>query len=61
MMACVVIQTDKFEKIDADGFSLTGITVSTINKLYIALTRNKGDMFLIKATDFKKHKTAHLA
>ena len=59
-VACVIL-TDKFEKLDADGFSLTGITVSTINKLYVALTRSKGDLFLIKASDFKKHKTAYLA
>lgn len=53
--ACVIL-TDKFEKMDTDDFSLKGIPQPTINKLYVALTRSKGDLFLIKASDFKKHK-----
>ena len=39
--ACVIL-TDKFEKIDADEFSLTGIPIPTINKLYVAMTRSRG-------------------
>ena len=53
--ACVIL-TDKFEKLDTDGFSLTGIPVPTINKLYVAMTRSRGDVFLIKASVFKKCK-----
>ena len=57
--ACVIL-TDKFEKLDTDKFSLTGISVSTINKLYVAMTRSKGNLFLIKASVFKKCKAAYL-
>lgn len=58
--ACVIL-TDKFEKLDTDEFSLVGIPASTINKLYVAMTRSKGDLFLIKASVFKKYKSAHSA
>ena len=54
--ACVIL-TDKFEKLDTDEFSLVGIPVSTINKLYVAMTRSKGNLFLIKASMFKKYKS----
>lgn len=58
--ACVIL-TDKFEKLDTDEFSLAGISVQTINKLYVAMTRSKGDLFLIKASMFKKYKSAYSA
>ena len=57
--ACVIL-TDKFEKLDADEFSVDGIPVPTINKLYVAMTRSKGDLFLIKASVFKKYKNRYL-
>ena len=56
--ACVIL-TEKFEKLDDEGFSLEGIPVPTINKLYVAMTRSKGDLFLIKASAFKKYKNAY--
>lgn len=56
---CVIL-TDKFEKLDAAGFSLAGIPQSTINKLYVALTRSKGDLFLIKASVFKNYKAQYM-
>jgi DNA helicase-2/ATP-dependent DNA helicase PcrA len=56
--ACVIL-TDKFEKLDTDEFSLAGIPVPTINKLYVAMTRSKGDLFLIKASVFKKYKPTY--
>ena len=56
--ACVIL-TDKFEKLDTDDFSLAGIPIPTINKLYVALTRSKGSIFLIKASDFKKYKIVY--
>lgn len=58
--ACVIL-TDKFEKLDAEEFSLSGIPIPTINKLYVAMTRSKGDLFLIKASVFKKHRTAYFS
>lgn len=56
--ACVIL-TDKFEKLDSEEFSLTGIPEPTINKLYVAMTRSKGDLFLMKASAFKKYKTSY--
>lgn len=53
--ACVVL-TDNFENLDSEDFSVKGIPISTINKLYVALTRSKGDLFLVKASVFKKYK-----
>lgn len=59
--ASCVILTEKFEKLDTDGFSLSGIPMSTINKLYVAMTRSKGDLFLLKASVFKKYRAAYSA
>ena len=56
--ACVIL-TDKFEKLDTDEFSLKGIPIPTINKLYVALTRSRGDLILMKASDFKKYKATY--
>lgn len=58
--ACVIL-TDKFEMLDSDEFTLAGIPVPTINKLYVAMTRSKGDLFLVKASVFKKYKSAYSA
>lgn len=56
--ACIIL-TNKFELLDTDNFSLTEIPIPTINKLYVAMTRSKGDLFLIKASDFKKYKSTY--
>lgn len=61
MDAVCVILTEKFEKLDTDEFSLAGIPIPTINKLYVAMTRSKGDLFLIKASVFKQYKAAYFA
>lgn len=57
--ACVIL-TNKFEQLGRDDFSLTGISQSTLNKLYVALTRSKGNVFLIKASDFKEVKARYI-
>lgn len=57
--ACVIL-TDNFEKLDANDFSRVGISIPTINKLYVAMTRSSGDLFLIKASVFKKYKSSYL-
>ena len=51
--ACVIL-TDKFEKLDEDDFKVGKIPSSTINKLYVAMTRSRGDLYLVKASVFKK-------
>lgn len=49
---CVVL-TDKFEKIFNNDFSCNKISQITINQLYVALTRTKGNLYIIKNGDFK--------
>ena len=56
---CVIL-TDKFEKLDSDEFSFEGIPAPTINKLYVAMTRSRGNLYLIKASDFKRYKSDYL-
>ena len=50
--ACVIL-TDRFEQLDTASFSAKGIPVSTLNKLYVAMTRSRGNLYLIKASTFK--------
>ena len=56
---CVIL-TDKFDDIDNVNFITKGIPTSTINKLYVAMTRSKGDLLLIKSSTFKKIKSAYI-
>lgn len=53
MESVCVILTDKLEKLPEDGFSTKGLSCSTINRLYVALTRSRGDVYLIRASVFK--------
>lgn len=53
MSAACVILTDRFEQLDTTSFSAKGIPVSTLNKLYVAMTRSRGNLYLIKASTFK--------
>lgn len=50
----VVILTDKFNSIDDDNFSTNNISQTTVNKLYVAMTRTDKNLYLIKFKDFKK-------
>ena len=53
MDAACVILTDKFDQLNADSFSSKGIPISTLNKLYVAMTRSRGNLYLIKSSTFK--------
>ena len=55
---CVIL-TQTFEKLDEDTFSCAKISTSTINKLYVAMTRTKGNLYFIKASDFNKVKSKY--
>lgn len=55
---CVIL-TSKFENIDLDNFKLQDIDQSTINKLYVAFTRTKGNLYVIKESVFKKIKKSY--
>lgn len=52
---CVVL-THGFEKLAEEDFSLRSISRQTINRLYVALTRSRGDVYLIRASIFKSVK-----
>ncbi len=56
---CVIL-TEGLEILDGDDFSVTKISPITRNKLYVALTRSKGDLYLIKASQFKKYKNRYM-
>lgn len=49
---CVIL-TDNFENLLNDNFSCKSISQITINQLYVALTRTKGNLYIIKNIDFK--------
>lgn len=53
---CVILTQD-FEKLDCANFSVANISQSTINKLYVALSRTKGNLNLVKKSIFDKVKT----
>lgn len=57
--ACVIL-TDRFDRLDSEDFSIQGIPVSTINKLYVAMTRSRGDLYLMKSSIFKKFKDLYI-
>lgn len=49
---CVIL-TGKFDGLDQEGFLCDNIPTSTINKLYVAITRTKGDLYFIKNAVFR--------
>ena len=56
--ACVIL-TDGLDNLDSDSFNPEKIKRSTLNKLYVAMTRSSGDLYLIKASTFKKLRDAY--
>lgn len=56
--ACVIL-TDGLDNLDRDSFDPEKIKRSTLNKLYVAMTRSRGDLYLIKASTFKKLREAY--
>lgn len=56
--ACVIL-TDKFDVLDDESFSANATAISTVNKLYVAMTRTRGDLYLIKGATFKKLKNLY--
>lgn len=59
MDAACVILTDNFEKLADDKFSTQRISDTTINKLYVAMTRSRGNLYLMKASTFKALKDTY--
>lgn len=58
--AVCVILTDKFERLADDKFSTKKISTSTINKLYVAMTRSRGNLYLMRASTFKKIRDSYV-
>ena len=56
--ACVIL-TENFEQLADDNFSARGITASTLNKLYVAMTRSKGHLYLMRSSTFKEFKSSY--
>lgn len=56
---CVIL-TDRFETLREDSFECAGIPRSTINKLYVAMTRTKGDLYIIRSSVFRSIRTKYL-
>lgn len=52
---CVIL-TDTFIELDSDTFDISNIPQITRNKLYVALTRTKGDLYLVKKKVFDEVK-----
>ncbi len=57
--ACVIL-TDRFDQLDNENFSIQGTPASTINKLYVAMTRSRGDLYLMKSSTFKRLKDSYI-
>lgn len=53
--ACVIL-TEKASDLE----QWSSLAISTRNKLYVALTRSKGDLYLIKSDSYKKWKNNHI-
>lgn len=58
--ACVIL-TDELDNLDSDKFDPDRIRPSTLNKLYVAMTRSRGDLYLMKASTFKAIRDSYLA
>lgn len=50
---CVIL-SDNFDTIDGEKFSPYGISPLTINKMYVAMSRTAGNLYLVKWDEFKK-------
>lgn len=57
--ACIIL-TDGLDDLGSDKFNPDKIKPSTLNKLYVAMTRSRGDLYLMKASTFKAIKDAYI-
>ena len=58
--ACVIL-ADGLDNLDSDNFNPGKIKRPTLNKLYVAMTRSRGDVYLMKASTFKAIKDAYIS
>lgn len=57
--ACVIL-TGTTDKLVEDSFSVSKLKTVTLNKLYVALTRSRGDLYLITSKEFDAVKSAYM-
>lgn len=57
--ACVIL-TEAFDELFNKSFSLQGIAPTTVNELYVAITRTSGDLWFIKKGLFDSVKDAFI-
>ena len=57
--SCVILTKD-FKKLTEDKFSIKKISISTLNRLYVAMTHSRGDLYLIQSSIFKKLQDAYI-
>jgi DNA helicase-2/ATP-dependent DNA helicase PcrA len=57
--ACIIL-TDDFEKLADDSFSTNHISVITLNRLYVAMTRSRGNLYLMRFSTFKKIRDSYI-
>ena len=50
--ACVILNGST-EKLVEDKFSVSTLKTVTLNKLYVALTRSKGDLYIVTQDEFE--------
>ncbi len=53
--AVCVFLTKNFEELGCESFNLERITEITRNKLYVAMTRTRGDLFLVRHSAYKAY------
>ena len=56
---CVIL-TDALDSMDYPHFNCCTLTKSTLNKLYVALTRTKGNLYLVKFNTFQAAKKKYI-
>ena len=57
--ACVIL-TDALENLDSEDYNPERLKPSTLNKLYVAMTRSSGNLYIMKASTFKQIKTQYM-
>jgi DNA helicase-2/ATP-dependent DNA helicase PcrA len=57
--ACVIL-TKNFERLPDDEFSTKQISTVTRNKLYVAMTRSCGDLYLMRSSIFKELRDSYI-
>lgn len=55
---CVIL-TQGFDGLSNPSFTVRNMAVSTVNKLYVALTRTKGNLYIITEKQFQKVKNKY--